>query len=530
MVSKIAWRYVGAVTCATVIVALICFNQLSNAAPKGRPGVVPQPQHLPGSFSQEHGVKNSTSTQPLGTWTSPEESVDIMVHSAMTYTGKVLMWGVAQGMWSLPAPYNYAQLYDPVANTVTDVPSPFAHDMVCGGQAILSNGKILATGGAIVPVSYYGTGINNAALFDPKTETWSQTGYMNYARWYPTNIEVPNGEVLTTSGHTANAQQVAVEMEEYNPTAGTWTVLPSSANNPDPGNNYLFPRMDLLPNGQIFMSAPYQTSYTFNPATNTWTKTGGNLATGTDEYYAGHLLLPNSYTVMVVGGAATNANGGETPTAYTQTIDLSASKPVWTLGPQLNIARYNAIVAWLADGSVIAVGGNQSEKYDSVIETPEIYDFATQTWTEMNAQVGVRAYHSVGNLLPDGRFFSTGSTSDTTYDHDYEIFSPPYLYNGTRPTITGSPASVQYGQQFTITTPDSATISSVALIMPSATSHANDMQERYVPLTFSTGSGSLTATAPSTANYAPPGYYMLVIVNNNGVPSIMPFVQVGVTG
>ncbi|HEV2426050.1 MAG TPA: galactose oxidase-like domain-containing protein [Terriglobia bacterium] len=468
----------------------------------------------------------------MGTWTSPEESVDIMVHAAMTYTGKVLMWGVAQGMWSLPAPYNYAQLYDPIADTVTDVPSPFAHDMVCGGESILSNGKILFTGGAIVPVSYYGTGIVNSALFDPKTETWSQTGNMNYARWYPTNIELPNGEMLTTSGHTANAQQVAAEMEEYNPTTGTWTLLPPSANNPDPGNNYLFPRMDLLPNGQIFMSAPYQTSYTFNPATNAWTKIG-NMQYG-DRYYAGHLLLPNSYTVMLVDGTPTNANGGTGYTATTESIDLSAAKPVWTYGASMNIGRYNAIVAWLADGSAIAVGGNQGDtqdgKYGAPVETPEIYDFATQTWTEMNPQVGVRAYHSVGVLLPDGRFFSAGSTSNTTYDHDYEIFSPPYLYNGTRPTITGSPASVQYGQQFTITTPDASTISSVALIMPGATTHANDMQERYVPLTFSTGSGSLTATAPSTANYAPPGYYMLVIVNNNGVPSVMPFVQVGVTG
>jgi hypothetical protein len=31
--------------------------------------------------------------------------------------------------------------------------------------------------------------------------------------------------------------------------------------------------------------------------------------------------------------------------------------------------------------------------------------------------------------------------------------------------------------------------------------------------------------APASANLAQPGYYMLFIVNSNGVPSIAPFVQ-----
>ncbi len=44
-------------------------------------------------------------------------------------------------------------------------------------------------------------------------------------------------------------------------------------------------------------------------------------------------------------------------------------------------------------------------------------------------------------------------------------------------------------------------------------------------LTFTAGTGKLTATAPANANMAPPGYYMLVIVNTNGVPSVMPFLQ-----
>ena len=47
-----------------------------------------------------------------------------------------------------------------------------------------------------------------------------------------------------------------------------------------------------------------------------------------------------------------------------------------------------------------------------------------------------------------------------------------------------------------------------------------------VGLTFTAGSGVLTVTGPPTANIAPPGYYMLFLVNNAGVPSIANFVQV----
>ena len=53
----------------------------------------------------------------------------------------------------------------------------------------------------------------------------------------------------------------------------------------------------------------------------------------------------------------------------------------------------------------------------------------------------------------------------------------------------------------------------------------------YIDLTFtapgsSTSAGMvINATAPTSSDVAVPGYYMLVIVNANGVPSVMPFIQ-----
>ena len=146
----------------------------------------------------------------------------------------------------------------------------------------------------------------------------------------------------------------------------------------------------------------------------------------------------------------------------------------------------------------------------------------------MATEPSPRTYHSTALLLPDGTVFAGGSDdpANRTVDLQYEIFSPPYLFKGARPTITAAPTALTYNQQFTITTPDAASITRVAMIRPSAVTHDNDFDQRYVDLAFTVGSGQITATAPLNANNAPQGYYMLVIVNSSGVPSVMPFLQI----
>ncbi len=463
-------------------------------------------------------------------------TIDVMIHSALLNTGKVLMWGILQGAPDPPPLWTPAKLYDPIANTITDVSTTFDGDIVCAGESILPNGDVIVAGGTIIPTVTGGAGLANTTFFNPATGTWTQGTLMNNPRWYPTTVEVGNGNILVLSGHNQTGTVSVEQLETYNQTTGVWTGLPPSANDPDPGPEFLYPRMDLLPSGKVFKSAPAQQSDMFNPTTNTWAHLA-KMNFG-DRYYTGHVLIPGTSQVMVVGGTPTNAQGGGSyATNTTETIDLSQPSPIWVEGATLDDPRYNHMLLFLADGSLIVVGGNAGPgHYSQPVQAAEIYSFATQQWTLMASQLGVRAYHSVANLLPDGRVFSAGSTSgDTwmnngqtlpTYNHYFEIFSPPYLYNGTRPTITSSPATISYGQQFSISTPDADTISSVALAMPSADTHADDMNQHYVPLQFSIGAGSLTVTAPVNGNLAPPGYYMLVIVNNNGVPSVMPFVQI----
>ena len=191
--------------------------------------------------------------------------------------------------------------------------------------------------------------------------------------------------------------------------------------------------------------------------------------------------------------------------------------------------RENMVI--LADGSVMAVGGTrQGDDPTQAVLAGEIWSPATKSWTTVASMSLPRMYHSAALLLPDGRVLAAGGEPSTTTWQDAQtaqVYSPPYLFKGSRPTIAGVPGQVGYGGSFAVSTPDAASISAVALIRPAAVTHANDMDQRYVPLGFQRAGAALTVAGPSGGTVAPPGWYMLVIRNAAGVPSVASWIQVG---
>jgi hypothetical protein len=184
----------------------------------------------------------------------------------------------------------------------------------------------------------------------------------------------------------------------------------------------------------------------------------------------------------------------------------------------------------LPDGTVLVTGGGTAlDGYDvtKAVMRAELWSPASESWRTLSSASIPRLYHSTALLLPDGRVLTAGSGDDgpAVDQTQAEIFSPPYLFKGARPTIGSAPDLVQYGAPFSVSTPDAASIASVALIRPGAVTHAFDQDQRFLSLGFTAGGGSLTIQPPANANLAPPGYYMLFLVNSAGVPSIASFVQ-----
>jgi hypothetical protein len=235
--------------------------------------------------------------------------------------------------------------------------------------------------------------------------------------------------------------------------------------------------------------------------------------------------------------------GGGPSTNTAEVIDLTGATPTATPTGSMAYGRRQNNLTVLADGTVLVTGGNSSGAalvdLNAGVYAAELWNPATGQWTTLSNMQVTRQYHSTALLLPDGRVLSAGGgicgTCDTVgyLNKNAEIFSPPYLFakdgSGSlapRPTVAAAPGTVTEGSRFGVSTPDAASISKVALVKLGAVTHSNNMEQRYVPLSFTAGTGTLAVTAPAYTKIAPPGYYMLFIVNSAGVPSVAPILSV----
>jgi hypothetical protein len=448
----------------------------------------------------------------VGEWSPLIETGVVGVSASLLPTGKVVLWeSRAGGIGSR------AGLFDPATNTTELVTVPYARNIFCAGSSALADGRVLVTGGD--PPSFSGNldrnlGVTGVSIFDPSTETWSEETPMADARWYPSNVELADGRTLAFSGNDeVGVRTLTVEL--YDPSTHAWTTLPTTTS-PDVG---LYPRTLLLPNGKILIAGKLQKTRLFDPATNAFSVVGlFNFGARKEN---GAVLLPGLTKALAVGG---QSNDGVV-TNTTEILDLASPTPQWTYGAPMARPRINTNLVMLADGTVLAVGGGSGTPYGNPEKAAELYDPVTETWTTMAAQLANRTYHSTALLLPDGRVLSAGSTNSLPEETTVDIYSPPYLFKGPRPAITGAPAQVGYGASFDIASPDAADITRVALIKPGSVTHSVNMDQRYVDMSYTIGDGTVTATAPTSGNVAPPGYYMLVVVNSAGVPSIAEWVQ-----
>ena len=459
----------------------------------------------------------------IGQWGPVVDWPVVAINAALLPNGKVLAYdSVGDGATeSFPdQTFTRATVWDPATGSQTDVRLNTGYNIFCSGLAHLLDGSLFIAGGN---KDQELNGISQTHLFNPATNTWSLGPNMAAGRWYPSVTPLSNGEMVITEG--------GPDIPEVRQTDGTLRSLSSASLNLP-----LYPWMDVAPNGRTFVSGPDPTMRSLDTAgTGSWATLAQR--DGISRDYGSHAFYDIG-KILVSGGAASEADS--------RVIDLNGSTPQVSATSPMAFGRRQHNLTVLADGSVLATGGNSSGAplvdMNAGVYPAELWNPATGSWKTLASMEVTRQYHSTALLLPDGRVLSAGGGICGECDRvgylakNAEVFTPPYLFKkdgsgqlAPRPTISSAPSSAGYGSQIQIATPDAASIQKVALVRLGAVTHSVNMEQRYVPLGFTAGSGSLAATVPVNVNVAPPGFYMLFIVNGAGVPSVAKMVQLDPT-
>jgi len=449
-------------------------------------------------------------TEPGGEFAPLQNWPFVAIHMFLLSNGNIL----AFDGWQQPEP---TYVWNPTTQAFTESTAP--DSIFCSGMAQLPNGEVMTVGG-FGGMTTGNLGIVDTAIFNPTTGTWRRVANMHTPRWYPDITELANGDYVAISGNSTTPSTWANTPEVYDPVANTWTALSKVSTSQIHEEEYPFSY--LLPNGNVFTIGPSEeVSYELNVANETWTATGGpsGVTNGSSVMYRPGKIL--------YSGGAPSVTSTTNSTSTTSTIDLTEATPKWRqIAPMHNNRVYHTLTM-LADGTVFAVGGEATSDQEVVttgVLPSEIWNPATETWSAAAPIAAARNYHSTAILMPNATVLIAGGGHPNGLgdpgEFSAQIYSPPYLFDGPRPTITSAPTASTYNTPITISTPNAESIGSVNLVSLGTDTHQGDMAQHFVPLSFTASSGSLTVQTPANSALAPYGNYMLFIVNKKGVPSV----------
>ncbi|WP_339377343.1 RICIN domain-containing protein [Merismopedia glauca] len=457
----------------------------------------------------------------IGQWSGIINTPVVPIFATLLPNKKVLMWdSVGDAPTESFPDHNFtrAAVWNPNNNTFVRV-DVSGFNIFCAGFAHLADGRLFVAGGNKDADL---NGIRQTHIFDFKTNSWSRGPDMAYERWYPSVAALANGEHFVMGGgpNTHEVRQTNNLMRSL-----TNAVLAHSKE---------YPFIQTSIDGRVFYAGPQSFMGLLNTS-----------GTGVWQFFGNRDNIRRSYGsyVMFDVGKFLVAGGDRPPTTSAVTIDLNSGAPSVSATSNAIYPRRQHNMTVLPDGTVLTTGGLSSSAalvdLNAGVYAAELWNPATGTWQELASAEVTRQYHSVALLLPDGRVMTGGGGICGTCQQvgylrkDMEIFSPPYLFKpdgsgelATRPTIGIVPGAIAYNNSWTLQTPDAASIAKVSLIRLGAPTHSQDMDQRYIPLNFTRSNAQLQIVAPANANIAPPGYYMLFIVNSSGVPSVAKTIKV----
>ena len=454
----------------------------------------------------------------VGQWSAPLEWPLVPVHMMLMRTGRVMMF---DGFADAP---NSNREWDPATNTFVAV--PYARNLFCSLHVALADGRLAIFGGHVNPYE----GLADLAIYDPGTRLWRRGPDMGRARWYPTATMLSDGRVLVVSGDNitlGRPGQPVPLTNASNTLPEIYTRLPTRGHRSSAARWMpLYPFMFLLPNGKVFDAGPDLTTRTLDLATGTWSAgiTSPIDAHSAVMYRPGMILKSGTwgdpdFPNRVVDGRAA-------------VIDMNAASPAWREVAPMGFPRAYHTLTVLPDGTVLRQRRRPhvGRRADQPVRAADRDLEPGHRDLDDDGLAAARPPVPLVGAAPAGRARARRRRRPAPGHRAGE----PEERRDLLPAVpvqgpaAGHPERAGNGQlRLDLRHHDAGRRPHrQRRADPQRVGHAQRRcRPALHPLTFTRNGTTLTLDAPANPNIAPPGYYMLWIVDTNGVPSVSTQVQ-----
>jgi galactose oxidase len=416
------------------------------------------------------------------------------------------------------------------------------HDMFCPGINLGFDGNVFVTGGKDGA---------QTSIFDLATDAWTAGTDMTTARGYQSSLTLSDGKTFTIGGSWSGGASTLKNGEVYDPATKLWTPLPGCLVEPmltadlgkdDKRKYYSADNHAMLfawKNQTVFQAGPSKAMNWYD-TTGTGSQSAAGLRAKDDDAMSGTATMYDAVAgkILVFGGAGKLQRGKRSSScAHVITLNDAKGAVNVTKVQSAKHARAFANSVVLPDGKVFISGGKSKPVRFSDADatlTPEIWDPATEKFTELQANTIPRTYHSLSLLLPDATVFTAGGGlcgGCKANHYDAQIFTPPYLLHpdGTpavRPVID-SVSAPEAALGTTLVVRTNSPVGQMSLVRYGSATHSVNTDQRRVPLQMvAKEANTYEVTIPNDAGVVTPGYWMLFALCDAGVPSVAKTVKI----